>query len=95
MARKIWPETAIDRLVNDFLQRKGIKLEDVRSYRIDRGGSGPGVATIHIEMFYDDGPDMVDVTSLDQLPGSQFLPRVSTVNPNTTDSDGNPHHNHR
>lgn len=82
MVRKIVPfgQDPVDELVAGFLRRKGIDPKDITGYRLSRGVDQVGILTV--DLLYDNGPDMVDVTTLDKPPGSEFLPRVTTDNPN-------------
>ena len=72
----LWPGNALERLVDDFLKRKGIDHRDVRSYRLDRTAGGLPIITL--EMIYDEGPTpvaehpMADVSDVTEGPGKQF-----------------------
>lgn len=54
MGRKIHPfgTSAVDALVKDFLQRKGIEPKDITGYRLTR--SLDDIGTIRIDMIFED-----------------------------------------
>lgn len=80
--RRIVPfgQDPVDELVAGFLRRKGIDPKDITGYRLSRSIDQVGI--LSVDLIYEGEPAGIDITTLDQPPGSQFLPRVTTDNPN-------------